>query len=65
MEIWPAGPPKLINPSLSQNQKAWVKETGFGTSSEASGGIFTSEPCEESLSELADEDVCGFICVAS
>jgi len=30
MEIWPAGPPKLIKPNLSQYQNASVKETGAG-----------------------------------
>jgi hypothetical protein len=30
MEICPAGPPKLMKPSLSQNMNAWRKLTGDG-----------------------------------
>jgi hypothetical protein len=31
MEICPAGPPKLMNPSLSQKAKARQKLTGWGS----------------------------------
>src|SRR3990167_11147350 len=39
MEICPAGPPKLISPSLSQNQKACSRLTG---STPASAGAMRS-----------------------
>lgn len=40
MEIWPAGPPKLIKPSLSQYQNACARETGSGVKSETDDELF-------------------------
>jgi hypothetical protein len=31
--IWPAGPPKLMKPSLSQNQNAWARLIDAGGAS--------------------------------
>jgi len=42
--IWPAGPPKLMKPSFTQNQKASQKPTGLVcacTRCEVSVAIFT------------------------
>jgi hypothetical protein len=33
--ICPAGPPKLMKPNLSQNQKAWARLTAVGAAAEA------------------------------
>jgi hypothetical protein len=44
MAIWPAGPPKLMKPSFTQNQKASQKPTALGcvsTGCEVSVCIFT------------------------
>jgi hypothetical protein len=38
MAIWPAGPPKLMNPNFSQKEKACQKLTGAGGSVRA---VFT------------------------
>src|SRR6476661_4532367 len=42
--IWPAGPPKLIKPSLSQNQNASANET-CGTTSPAESTLIASDAC--------------------
>ena len=38
IEIWPAGPPKLMNPSLTQNRNACPNPTADFVSSGDSGG---------------------------
>src|SRR5215213_9293871 len=40
--IWPAGPPKLINPSLTQNQKASQNLTSFSSAPYLSPQILLS-----------------------
>jgi hypothetical protein len=34
MEIWPAGPPKLINPSFSQNFNAVLNKRMWGSAAD-------------------------------
>jgi hypothetical protein len=40
IEIWPAGPPKLMNPSLSQKRKASRNAIGAGGAAGLSGLVF-------------------------
>jgi len=42
MAIWPAGPPKLMKPSLSQNRNASVNETR-GTAKRAESAVLASD----------------------
>jgi len=42
MAIWPAGPPKLMNPSFTQNQKASQKPTGLVCPARSSATVLAS-----------------------
>ena len=42
MAIWPAGPPKLMKPSFTQNQKASQKPTGLVCPERSSATVLVS-----------------------
>src|SRR5262245_2944009 len=55
--IWPAGPPKLIKPSLSQKRKASPKETRAG-SAVSSASAYTSSACRIVGVEIIEQLYC-------